>query len=63
VHERRYRRAQNHPVERLELDERPQQDEELVGGVRRVGSDAELLREPAVVEQTEDGLRVADVYR
>jgi len=31
--------------------------------VRGVGADAELLCEPVAVEQTEDGLRVADVDR
>jgi hypothetical protein len=31
--------------------------------VRRVGADPKLLRETVVVEQTENGLRIADVDR
>ena len=51
------------PVERLEVDERPQQHGQLVAGVRAVGADAELLGQRGAVEQPEDGLGVADVDR
>jgi hypothetical protein len=63
VHELRHRRAKDDPVERLEVDERTERHRELVGCACGVGRDPELLREPLAVEQTEDGLRIADVDR
>ena len=63
AHEQRHRRAEDDPVERLQVDERPQQHRELVAGVGAVGADAELLGQRRAVEQAEDGLRVPDVDR
>ena len=40
-----------------------QQHRQLVGGLRRVGADPELRAELVALEETEDGLRVADVDR
>ena len=64
AHELRHRSSESDdPVERREVDERAQHHRELVGRVRGIGADAELLGEALAVEQTEDGLRVADVDR
>ena len=63
AHERRDRRAEHDPGERVELHERAQHHRELVPGVRAVRADAELLGERRALEQAEDRLRVADVDR
>ena len=60
--ERRHRRAEADAVDRVEVEQPGEEDAELVARAVPLGGDTPVLAELTVLEQPEDGLRVAGVY-
>ena len=61
--ERGHGRGQADPVDRLQVEQLPEERAELIASPARLGREPPLLGQPVAVVEAEDRLRVADVDR